>query len=249
VKKAVDGISNFINDFGKSAAEEVTVPSRLKALGMENIVAWEGASTEGHGERIRASAEKAVEAEQTLVEGINKDLDQTAKELTLAELIRKAAERDINAILGGGSEAVEAYKRYNANATQEELDQVFYSRINALNSVMDQVSSLVAGQFVGTEGKLHDILARAGAIDPEADGVVAKGFSMVEVYAAIYAEMSATAGKTTAGLNDAYAKLLTAQDQTNIDITEALKNGNGMSYADFGNLLAKYDIKFEDYMT
>ena len=36
---------------------------------------------------------------------------------------------------------------------------------------------------------------------------------------------------------------------SNIDITNALKNGNGMSYADFGNLLAKYDIKFEDYMT
>jgi len=94
---------------------------------------------------------------------------------------------------------------------------------------------------------LYDILFRAGAVD--VNGVVQAGFSMVEVYAAIYAEMSRTAGATTAGLNDAYAQLLTAQDQTNIDITEALKNGNGMSYADFGNLLAKYDIKFEDYMT
>jgi len=35
---------------------------------------------------------------------------------------------------------------------------------------------------------------------------------MVEVYAAIYAEMTRTAGATTADLNSTYAKLLTAKD-------------------------------------
>jgi hypothetical protein len=35
---------------------------------------------------------------------------------------------------------------------------------------------------------------------------------MVEIYAAIYAEMTKTAGATTADLNTTYAKLLTAND-------------------------------------
>ena len=149
----------------------------------------------------------------------------------------------------GGQAAVDLLKKIKPDASSDELEAAFNSQINKLNDIMNQIDDLVAGQFVGTEGKLYEILKRAGAIDPEADGVVAKGFSMVKVYAAIYAEMSEAAGKTTAELNDVYAKLLTAQDQTNIDITEALQNGNGMSYADFGNLLAKYDIEFEKYMT
>ena len=147
----------------------------------------------------------------------------------------------------GGQAAVDLLKQIKPDASQEELEAAFNSQINKLNDIMSQVGDLVAGQFVGTEGKLYQVLNRVGAVDDS--GVIKAGFDMVEVYAAIYAEMTKTAGATTAGLNDAYAKLLTAQDQTNIDITEALKNGNGMSYADFGNLLAKYDIKFEDYMT
>ena len=146
----------------------------------------------------------------------------------------------------GGQAAVDLLKQIKPDASQEELEAAFNSQINKLNDVMSQVGDLVVGQFIGTEGKLYEVLSRAKAVDD--NGVVKAGFNMVEVYAAIYAEMTKTAGETTAGLNDAYAKLLTAQDQTNIDITEALKNGNGMSYADFGDLLAKYDIKFEEYM-
>ena len=146
----------------------------------------------------------------------------------------------------GGQAAVDLLEQIKSDASQEELEAAFNSQINKLNDVMSQVGDLVAGQFVGTEGKLYEVLARAGAVDD--NGVVKASFDMVAVYAAIYAEMSKTAGATTAGLNDAYAQLLTAEDQRNIDITEALKNGNGMSYADFGSLLAKYDIKFEDYM-
>ena len=75
---------------------------------------------------------------------------------------------------------------------------------------MNDVNDLVAGQFVGTSGKLYEILNRAGAVDNK--GVIKKGFDMVRVYTEIYAEMSKTAGATTAGLNDVYAQLLTAQD-------------------------------------
>jgi len=44
------------------------------------------------------------------------------------------------------------------------------------------------------------------------DGVVKHIDDMVSVYAAIYDKMKDTAGATTADLNNAYAKLLTARD-------------------------------------
>jgi len=44
------------------------------------------------------------------------------------------------------------------------------------------------------------------------NGVVKETFDMVSVYAAIYNKMKSTAGATTADLNNAYAKLLTARD-------------------------------------
>jgi len=46
----------------------------------------------------------------------------------------------------------------------------------------------------------------------DANGVVNKTFNAVEVYSAIYEQMSNTAGATVSDLNNAYAKLLTAND-------------------------------------
>lgn len=168
---------------------------------------------------------------------INRDIPLIAKQYDLAIL---------SILESGGQAAVDLLKQIKPDASQEELEAVFNSQINKLNDVMSQVGDLVAGQFVGTEGKLYEILNRAGAVD--GNGVVQAGFDMVSVYAAIYAEMSKTAGNTTAGLNDVYAELMTAQDQSNINIIDALKNGNGMSYKAFGELLAQYDIKLKDYM-
>ena len=146
----------------------------------------------------------------------------------------------------GGIAAQIALQKINPKATEEELAAVYTNAIDRYADTIKQLEQVNKGDVV--TGQLREILTGLNMVDP-LTGVVKETFNMVQAYQKIYDEMKVTAGATTAGLNDAYAQLLTIQDQTNIDITEALKNGNGMSYADFGNLLAKYDIKFEDYMT
>lgn len=163
--------------------------------------------------------------------------------------IEDGFEAIISVLSNGGQDAVDLLNWIKPDASAEELASVYSNAINRLNNALTDAENFVVGSMVNTTSKLYEILSRVNPENINADGVITAAYDMVEVYAAIYAEMTKTAGATTAGLNDAYAKLLIAQDQTNIDITEALKNGNGMSYADFGNLLAKYDIKFEDYMT
>jgi len=64
---------------------------------------------------------------------------------------------------------------------------------------------------------------------------------MVSVYAQIYAEMKNTEGRTQTGLNEAYAKLLTAADQQEIDAIEMLSNAQGMTYDALGQMLSKYN--------
>jgi len=52
--------------------------------------------------------------------------------------------------------------------------------------------------------------------------------------------MTATAEATTAELNSAFAKVLTAKDQGNIDAISALGDAMGMDYDSLGKLLAQY---------
>jgi hypothetical protein len=80
------------------------------------------------------------------------------------------------------------------------------------------------------------------------NGVVNSTFDLVKAYQAIYEKMSELNTATIAELNSAYATLLSAEDQTNIDITSALKNASGMSYNEFGQLLSRYNIKLESLL-
>ena len=95
----------------------------------------------------------------------------------------------------GGDDAVAALTQIKGkeNLSLDEIQNAYLHRINALNDILSDVDKLTTGQYVGTEGKLAEVLNRAKAID--GSGVVKQSFSMVEVYAAIYAEMETTAGR------------------------------------------------------
>lgn len=177
-----------------------------------------------------------------------RDIAMFASNITdTIEITKEEYDLAILRVLESGSQnAVNLLKKIKPNASPEELEAVYNSQINKLNDAMNQVGDLVVGQFVGTEGKLYEILARVGAVDE--NGVVQTGFDMVAIYAAIYDEMTNTAGATTAGLNDAYAKLLTASDQQNIDIVDALQNTSGMTYEALGKMLANYGKSLTEFM-
>ena len=229
----------------RKAASAITSQSRIPPGAQ--IIASTAMDTEGNLAKTGKFAKDVVEATQILVENVNENLEETTEELTTAKLIQKSAQRDIDNILKGGIDAVKTYQKYNKDASQEELEEVFYSRINALNSVVDQVNDLMVGQFVGTEGKLFEVLYAAKAVDY--NGVVQAGFDMVSVYAQIYAEMKNTEGRTQTGLNEAYAKLLTAADQQEIDAIEMLSNAQGMTYDALGQMLSKYNQSLEEWMS
>ena len=152
------------------------------------------------------------------------------------------------ALSQGGSAAikeVEAWaSRQGRTATAEEIESAFNSAINELSDAMDKLSELTVGQI--TTGKLRQYLEQAGKVD--SNGVIISVSDMVDVYRAIYDDMAQTAGKTTASLNQAYAKVLTAGDQQDIDTLEALENASGMTYEALGNILTKYNISLEDFM-
>lgn len=155
---------------------------------------------------------------------------------------------DLQALDQGGAAAVAVVKtwvsRSGREATAEEIEQAFSSTINELNDAMDQLTDLTVGQI--TTGKLREYLQKAGKVD--SNGVVTSVSDMVDVYQAIYDDMKKTAGKTTAGLNAAYAKVLTANEQKDIDTLDALENAAGMTYDALGELLAKYNIDLEEFM-
>lgn len=146
----------------------------------------------------------------------------------------------------GGQAAVDLLKQIKPDASSDELEAAFNSQINKLTDVLSQVSDLVAGEFVGTEGKLYEVLARAGAVD--SNGVVESGFEMVKVYAEIYAEMQKTNGKTIAGLNDVYAQMWDATFADNDNIKELMSNAGGMAMDSFKNILSQYEVEIKTVM-
>ena len=147
----------------------------------------------------------------------------------------------INDLQQGGNKAVEIAQKLKPNLTETELAEIYSNAINRWNEAFNQVENIVAGQVV--TGELRQVLASLDMVDE--NGVVKETFDMVSVYAAIYNKMKSTAGATTADLNNAYAKLLTARDQKNIDTMDALENAANMSFDALAQLFNNFNHNLE----
>lgn len=189
------------------------------------------------GEAYKQLAESMREY-YTSVEGLDADLDEIDKTINDA----------IGDLKVGGADAVKVVQdwatKQGRTATAEEIESAFNSAINELSDAMDKLGELTVGQI--TTGKLREYLAKVGKVD--SNGVVTSVSDMADVYQAIYDDMEKTAGRTTAGLNQAYAKVLTAGEQKDIDTLEALENASDMTYEALGDILAKYNIQLKDFM-
>ena len=80
------------------------------------------------------------------------------------------------------------------------------------------------------------------------NGVINETFNMVAAYTKIYENMKDTAGKTQLDLNKAYAYVLTAGEQQEINAIEAMSNAMGMTYYQLGEILGKQGKDLEDFM-
>lgn len=156
--------------------------------------------------------------------------------------------KEINNLKSGGIEAVKEVKvwasRSGREATTEEIETAFNFAFNELNKAMSQLTDLTIGQI--TTGELREQLAKAGMVDT--NGVVISTSNMVDVYNSIYQKMTITAGNTIAGLNSAYAKVLTAQEQGDIDAVAAMNDAMGMTYEALGQILAKTGNDLETWL-
>ena len=178
-------------------------------------------------------------AKQAAVKYFGHTVDSTEEEF----------EAIISVLSNGGQAAVDLLQQIKPNASAEELGSVYSNAINRLNDALTNAEDFIVGSMVNTTSKLYQVLTRVNPNGVNADGVITAAYDMVEVYAAIYAEMSVTQGRTTAGLNEAYAKLLTAADQQEIDAIEMLSNAQGMTYDALGQMLSKYNQSLEEWMS
>lgn len=166
----------------------------------------------------------------------------------LEEARTLGTEQIIEILYSGGEEAVNVLKQLKGKeVTSEELSAVYNAGMNRLTAAQEALES---GAGTILTGLAAEIATTAKGITtqslPDGSVVITEVTNMVDVYANLYARMSKTAGATTSSLNAAYAKLLTAADQKNIDALETLQNASGMAYDAFGELLASYGVKLED---
>ena len=182
-------------------------------------------------EKTQDDVDKIAHAIQTYYELTGESVDKAVK----------LANVRVNRLLMGGLTAVKTAQQLNPNLTETELAEIYSNAINRWNEAFNQVENIVAGQVV--TGELRQVLASLDMVDE--NGVVKETFDMVSVYAAIYSKMKSTAGATTADLNNAYAKLLTARDQKNIDTMDALENAANMSFDALAQLFNNFNHNLE----
>ena len=147
----------------------------------------------------------------------------------------------ITTIDKGGENAVQLIKDIKgADASSEELAAAYNAQINRLRDAMDDVSKQVGETVVGYS---INVLEAAGYTLQKLDdgtAVITAVGDMVAAYNLIYNRMKETSEATTADLNSAYAKALTANEQADIDAIDTLGDAMGMTYESLGELLEKY---------
>ena len=237
----IDG--NVVRQYVEKQAE------KLKAMGImpeDQVDKWVEQNTKGiASENIDIMGFLSSNRTQDDINKIGKALETYAivayKTLPL-ENIFDYINGEIQLLQTGGLQAVWAAQQLKPTLTESELAEIYSNAINRWNDAFNEIENVVVGEVV--TGDLRKILSQLGMID--GPGIVNKTFDMVEVYSAIYNQMKLTAGNTITGLNSAYAKLLTAKDQKNIDAIEAIGDAMGMSYDALGELLARYGRSLED---
>ena len=155
-------------------------------------------------------------------------------------------DRLIDRIEKGGLDAVEALREVKPEASSEEIQNVYRAIVDDQLNALETIGSLTAGQIIATNGALYDALSKLGMVDN--NGVINETFNMVAAYTKIYENMKDTAGKTQLDLNKAYADVLTAGEQQEINAIEAMSNAMGMTYYQLGEILGKQGKDLEDFM-
>ena len=229
IKEYIEAQAQQLKDIGilpKSKIDQWVKDNTIKAA-QENI----DISSFLSSDRTQDDVNKLGHAIQILLESYGGSIEESIS----------TVQDNIQILLRGGQDAVNIAKALKPNLTESELAEIYSNAINRWNDALDKVENVVVGSVV--TGELRQVLASLKMVDK--NGVVTSVKGMVDVYAAIYQQMKETAGGTQADLNNAYAKLLTANDQGRIDAQEALQNAANMSFDTLAQLYNSYGKDME----
>ena len=147
----------------------------------------------------------------------------------------------------GGDEAVK-YGQLIAEGegktlSAEEISELYKAKATKYISAMDKLGSLQVGDFIDAQ-----TIEMLGSTITQEGGRITYINDLVQAYKNLYTGLKESLQATTAELNGAYAKVLTASEQREIDAIDALQNAMGMTYDALGEMLAKYNISLETAM-
>ena len=185
------------------------------------------------------------DAKKNMLKAIKQYKDFLGEDFTKAQ-----QDNLVLALEQGGQAALTAISELDpqlaADLSSEDIQTVYGAQINKFRDVISNFNNIVGEVVSGATYELLKGLDVAGnKIDDLGNGVgvIRSTFDMVEVYRKIYTSMKDTDEATTSELNQAYAQILTAQDQKNTDILDALENAAGMTYDALATMVSTYSKK------
>lgn len=187
------------------------------------------------GERTQNDINKLGKALETYYEFAKEPFDK----------IQNLINNDIKGLQQGGAVAVNIAKSINPELTETDLAEIYSSAIKGWNEALSSAENLTIGQVV--TGELRQVLSDLKMID-DANNVVTSVENMADVYAAIFNQMSITAGNTLADLNKVYAKALEASESNQSRPVDIIKNATSMSYTQLGDYLTEYGLQLKDIL-
>ena len=184
---------------------------------------------------------------QTLGYKFSTAFDKTADAAT------ETIEDIITILEKGGPDAVRKWIEIKGaeNVTEEELAQLYNAPMQRLREAQANLAEGVGATFGGIAAEIiRADQSWKGKYEEIGNGeiVITAVGDMVSTYIELYARMKAEATKTNKDLNDLYVQLLTANDQNNIDIKEALSSASSMTYDAFGKLMTSYGLEMREVL-
>ena len=235
IQESVD-ISSFI--FAESRAEGSKARQSLENQMRASLAAQTDFVTAQDFINLPEILTEAIQAEQAPIDIAEAYANEHNQKLN--EAINQQIKNDIMVLEAGGQAAINVLKTYKPDASTNDIEAVYKSKVNRISSAMEKLLTLEVGDVLD-----DTTIATLGSSITVKDNVVTSIGDLVAAYEQLYEEMASANEATTSDLNKAYAQVLKVREQGEIDAISALQDAMGMTYEALGDLLARYDKSLE----
>ena len=230
---ADEEVARILNDARKQLASSIDIAKYLKSDRREK------ATNDLKAQLV--SYYESIAREET------QNLPDYAKKAAL-DNVELRAQQTITALNEGGAAAVEAYreiikKQENRDLTAEEVKEAYLSELNQYKDALSELDNGIQVNSIVTNDFLRKALEDAD-FEIDKNGVVTVVGNMIDAYHNIYDGMKDSGEATVSELNEAYAKILEIEDDS--DVISALGDAASMTYTRLGEILASKGIELTD---